>query len=210
MKSLKKEYEQEKKIAEAIDQLDGQRAGLRSLAKEFEDTAFEAAKMGQDEYANELLETAAEIEEFAIDLDFVSLQVTQTVKIAGAMSNLRLLPDVVKICSKILCKTPNFDKLGKAMGKVSTKSKGALADLRKFREKSRKNPTDTYSKLFGRDVNEDPKHKQLVEQKKKALELRMAQVATAPAPTDIKTTVNTKDVADIDAIAQMLDDEKRK
>ena len=213
-KARDKQFEQERIIAQSIVDLRTQREEFEKLIKEYEDSAFEAVQLGQDEYANELLETIVEIEDFNESLKYLEVKVKTAAITAEAFSKLKELPEALKACRLVFCKGPNFQKLGKDMSSLLGSLGTARDQFREFRNSLGRNNTDpVYAEVFGHQRQvEDPKFKQRLEEKKKALEARLvaASGASSVAPAPAEQVVSASDAAKIDTIAAMLDDEKRK
>ena len=213
-KEREKQFEQERIIAQSIVDLRMQREAFENLIKEYEDSAFEAVQLGQDEYANELLETIVEIEDFNESLKYLEVKVKTAALTAQAFSKLRELPAALAACRTVFCKGPNFQKLGKDMSSLLNSLGTARDQFREFRTSLGRNNTDpVYAEVFGQQRKaEDPKFKQRLDEKKKALEARLvaANGAAAVAPAPAEQVVSAGDAAKIDTIAAMLDDERRK
>lgn len=213
MKSkAEKEFEQEKMIAQAIVDLRSSVEDTEKLAQDYFEAAVEAVNLGQDEYANELLETIVELEDFAENLKFVEVKIKTTAMTSNTFKKLGRLPNVISACKNILGETPNFTKLGKDMSKLMSNLSTARDELRKFRGNLSQSSDPVYAEIFGTKKTEDPKFRQRLADKKKALESRLVRNAQTPAPAAATTTAaagSAADVADVDRIAAMLDEERK-
>ncbi|MBR4942741.1 MAG: hypothetical protein IKZ28_01810 [Clostridia bacterium] len=214
---MKKEVEREKLIAGTIVDIQTQREAIEKIAADYFNYAVEAAEMGQDEYATELLETSAEMEDFAENLKFLELKIKTAAITAKTLGNLRTLPDALKACRNIFSKGPNFKKLGKDMGALMESLGTARDQFREFRKSLGKSKDAVYSEVFGKDAT-DPKLAAKVEEKKKALTaaLMQRQKSVAPAPAAATESAAATDgatqaaAAKVDAIAALLDEEKKR
>lgn len=208
-----RELEQKKLIAETLVDIKEQQAEFEKVTNEYFDAAVEAARIGQDEYANELLETIVEIEEFVDDLKHLYIRLKTAAITANAMSKLRALPQALVACRGVFNNGPDFKKLGKDMAELIASLGTARDSFREFRKSMSKTYTDpVYAEVFGepRKVG-DPKYNLRLAEKKRALEASLATTTTTPSvATPADQIVKKDDVATVDAIAAMLDDEKGK
>lgn len=209
---MQKQYEQEKMIAETIVTIRTQREDIEKLAVDFGEHAFEAAKLSQNEYADELLETQVELEDFADNLKYLELKVRTTAITAKTMGKLRELPVALGACKNIFCKGPDFKKLGKDMASLLDSLGTARNQFKELRMSLGKTKDPVYAEVFGERAAEDPKIRERIEAKKKALEARMfAYVNKAEAaPVPAAEAVSAEDAAKVDAIAAMIDEESKR
>jgi hypothetical protein len=215
MNKAEKQFANEKKIATTIVEIRSQREDLEDLVKEYDDAAYEAAKLGQDAYANELIESSCDLSEFTDDLKYLELQIKNTAVTARVLGNLGKLPAALAACRKVFAKAPNFRSLGKEMNDFRDTLKKARGQVSDLRANLSKESDPVYAEVFGKRAKAvvDPKHAQRVSDKKKALEARLARESVAPvAPVSAAASVevSASDDARIDAIASMLDDERSK
>lgn len=214
-----KQFENEKIIASTIVEIRAQREDLEDLVKEYDDSAYEAAKLGQDEYADELTEASCDLEAFVEDLKYLELQIKNTAVTSRVLGNLGKLPAALAACKKVFAKAPDFKGLGKELNSFRDGLKKARGQLSDLRSTLSRNSDPVYTEVFGkRSAVVDPKHKARVDEKKKAIEARLAReqtvnspvVNTAAANADTGAAVSNADAARISDIASMLDDERRK
>ena len=207
MKNSKKEFAQEKQIAASIVSIKSQREGLEKLSAEYFDYAKRAAQLGQDEYTNELLESIVQLEDFAENLKFLELKIETAVISAQTMKEMRELPSILKFVGNIICKGPNFKKLGSEMSETLAGLKTFNDQLREFRVGLSRGTDSTYAKLFGKKDEKDPKYEERLAAKKRALEASIVMNSDAPAPVAAGNAVaDTQNAASVDEIAAMLDD----
>ena len=184
-----KEFEQEMLIAETIVEIGEQRKDIDRLVDQLMDAAYEAAKMDNNDYANELVEMIADFQEFGEELSAIELEIKTCAITAKVMARLGNLPAALKACRAVFSKAPDFTKLGKEFN----------------------NLRDTLAKIYGKKENEDPKRNQRVGDIKKAIEARLVTgvANTQPAEKPAADKVSADDEARIDAIAAMLDEERK-
>ena len=214
----KKALEQKKFIAGTIVDIKLQREQIEKLASDFFDYAVESAEMGQDDYATELLETIAELEEFAENLKFLELKIKTAAITAETMGRLRDLPKALAACRNIFCKGPNFKKLGQDMASLFASLGTAREQFREFRMNLGRAKDPVYEEIFGENRAEDSKHTKRVEDKKKALTAALLQRQKGVAPTPATASANAaaadgatqEAAAKVDAIAALLDQEKKR
>lgn len=217
MKTKKdKQYEQKKLIAQTIVDFKTSRIAIEDLSKELFQRARSAAEMNQDEYANELLENSVYLDELAYDFRYMELWIETEAVTANAIGNLSNLPNALKAVKKIFNNVPNITKLGNDMAGLFNSIKSVreqIKDLRMGISKSRSQ--EIYQKLFGENKSVDQAHGQRLADKKRALEASLAlgtDLNTTPAAVDNPATKNAgiDNPASIDAIASMLDEEKKR
>lgn len=211
-KERDRELEQKKLIAQILVDIREQREEFESVTTEYFNAAVEAARVGQDDYASELLETIVEIEEFVENLKYLDIKLKTSAITANAMSKLRTLPQALVACRGVFHNGPDFKKLGKDMSELLASLGTARDSFREFRKSMTRGSDPVYREVFGEPRKvEDPKYKQRLDDKKKALEARLTAISDKPSavsPADCAVTPD--DVASVDSIAAMLDDEKRK
>ena len=205
MKNSKKEFAQEKKIAASIVAIKSQREALERLSSEYFDYAKRAAQLGQDEYTNELLESIVQLEDFAENLKFLELKFETTVISAQTVKEMRDLPAILKFVGNLVCKGPNFKKLGNEMSAALSGLKTFNDQLRDFRVGLSKGVDSTYAKLFGKSDQKDPKYEERLAAKRRALEASIVMNNNAPAPVTAGNT-DAQNAASVDEIAALLDD----
>ncbi|MBQ8685911.1 MAG: hypothetical protein IJ514_07050 [Clostridia bacterium] len=207
-----KQFEQEKLIAQTIVDIRTQREDIEKLASDDFEAAVEAVQLGQEDYANELLETIVELEDFVENLKYLEVKIRTAAITAKTLGKLRELPQALGACRNVFCKGPDFKKLGEDMASLLESLGTARDQFKEFRTSLGKTNDPVYAEVFGesRKVTE-PKYAQRLEEKKKALEARIiGSTAVSPTPTTAQESVSAEDVAKVDAIAAMLDEEKRR
>ena len=205
-----KQFEEERRIARSIAEIKLQREEIDSFSEDCFEAACEASRIGQDEYASELLETIVELEDFSENLRFLELKLKTATVSSKTFSRMGTLPETLKACSGVFNNGVNFKKLGKDFSLLMESLGTARGQFRDFRQSlgSKKDPV--YAEIFGRGATmaEDPKYKQRIEEKKKALEARLIKTSVSCAVRPCE--VSAEDEAKIDSLAAMLDDERRK
>jgi len=210
----KQKREQEEAVAQAILNIRGQREGFAALVKEYEDYALEAAKLGRDEFVTELLETIVEIEEFNENMQFLEIKITAAARTAQSFQMINELSEALSACKHLFSQNFDFAALGKDFSSVMASLGTAREQFRQFRTGFGKtNSSPVFHEIFGRPNQvEDTKLKSRLEEKKKALEARLVKATnmSSVSPMPAAQVVDNQDAAKIDAIARMLDDERRK
>ena len=206
-----KEFEQEMLIAETIVEIGEQRKEIDRLVEQLLDAALEAAKMDNNDYANELVEMIADFQEFGEELSAVELEIKTCAITAKVMARLGNLPAALKACRAVFAKAPDFTKLGKEFKSLRETLAGARKSVKSLRSEVSSNQMSAYEKIYGKKENEDPKRTQRVNDIKKAIEARLVTgtAKTQPTPKPDTSKVTAADDARIDAIAAMLDEERK-
>ena len=199
-------------IATAIADLRNQCNILERTSESYIGLAAEAARLGDDEYATELIECAAEFDAFISKLKVLELRIKTHGLTVGALSNLGLLPNAIGACVRLSKSLPDFKKMGKDMSDLRSVLGTARKSLDDFCQSFKTNkPNDIYIEMFGEPLKkeDDAEFKKRVADKRKAVEHILAMDSSAaPAPTD--ATVTATDMAKIDDIAAMIDSENNK
>lgn len=211
--SEEKMMEEKRNVARLIVQIEEVVDIFRQTSADCLEGAYEAAKLGRDDYAKDLVETSAEIDGFVEDLEFVALKLKQTAITADAMSKLGNLDSALSSCKKLFQNAPDFKSIGKKMGDLTSSMHSARDSFRDFRQSLSSNDSKdaAYEAVFGKKREaKDPKHDKRVSDKMKAIEAKLAMdgtvsaVATAPKIADVETPAGMSD------LAQMLGDESGK
>ena len=211
----KKELAQEQLIEGALYDIKAQREAIEKLVADYFNYAIEAAEMGEDDYARELLAMQVDLKDFASDLKAIEFEVRTTAVTAKVLGNLRSLPDALDACKKIFSKGPNFTKLGKSMTSLRDSLSLARKQFKKLRESI--STKGTYSDVFGKDAV-DSKRQAKIKEAEKALEaaLLQRQKGGVVSPVDATASAAATDgatqaaAAKVDAIAALLDEEKKR
>ena len=206
-----KAYEQQKRIADTMVSFREARKMLEEVVKEYDEYALQAMELNQDVFADELIETAAEMEAFADDFKYIELKLKTTAITARTLSKLNDLPKAIASCKKFVYDIPDLKKLGKDMNEL----RNALASGKRQFSELRKSFGSEKDKVLSEWYNENKSSTadtKRVQDKKAALlnELARRQEAKKVAPMEADNAVNAEDVAKIDAIAKIIDDEKNR
>lgn len=209
--SKNKQFKQEVLIAETVVEVGEQRKEIDQLVKELTNSALEAARMGNDSYTEELVEMIADFEEFGEELSAVELEIKTCAITARVMSRLGKLPAALKATRSVFAKAPNFAKLGREFRELRETLAGARKSVKSLRSEISSNHMSAYEKIYGKKQQTDPKRKQRVDNIKKSIEANLVSEAAKTQPTakPEENTVNAADEARIDAIAAMLDEERK-
>ena len=103
VKAEEKRIEKEYLIANTVAVIDENIETLKGVSASFEDKAYEAALRSRDDFANDLLESATEIDDLADDLEYVKLELETaaiTAKAFGTISD--KLPKAIAACKSAL------------------------------------------------------------------------------------------------------------
>ncbi|MBE6633755.1 MAG: hypothetical protein E7620_05380 [Ruminococcaceae bacterium] len=213
-KERQQEEESRQKVAQAIDNLKSQSAGLNELIKVYDDMAFEAAKEGKQDIADDIIETITEIEDFRDQLSVIETRIVMETKAAQALKAISALSETLNDCKTIFAKTTDITRIAQNLAGVTKSIASGREQFRELRQLWKGDATSQqYRRLFGEPLKkDDPRFAQRVLDRKKALEARlvrdMADQAAMPASPTV--TVGKDDVAGVADIASMLDDERNK
>lgn len=210
--SREKMYEEKRNVAELIVQIEDIVTIFRKTSEDCMEGAVEAAKLGRDEYSDELVETSAEIDAFIEDIEFVALKLKQTAITADAMNKLGNLNNALNSCKRLFQNAPDFKKIGKKMGDLTASmhsARDSLSDFRRNLSSTSRDKDDAYFKIFGekRDAK-DPRLEQRIANKKKAVSLQVGTDAVAAVAT--AKTADQESPASMSDLAQMFGDETGK
>ena len=210
MSKKEKEFAQEVLIADTLVEIDEQRKDIENLTAQLLDAACEAAEMDNNEYADELAGMIADFQEFADDLKAVALEIKTCAITAKVMAKLGKLPAALKACRAVFAHAPDFSKLGKEYSSLRDALSSARKNVKSLRSEISRGNMSAYEKIYGKKTKDDPKRTQRVNDIKKAIESRLvsASAATQPTPKPDEN-VSAADEARIDAIAAMLDEERK-
>ncbi len=212
MSKREKDFEQEQMVAELVYDIGQQRANLEKLVETYRESAYEAAKMGHDDYVRDLLTDVADLRQFIEDLSFVELKIKTTAITAKTFKVLKKLPAALASCKAVLSKGVKVSKLGENFRDLLKSLDGARGQFSEIRNAISSESERNHRSLFG-DVatSVNPKAKKLLDEETKALEARLACESVAPSPvSQASTAATTEAAARVDAITAMLDEEKRK
>ena len=211
MKSkAQKQLEEQKKVATLIVDIKGGADEFRALAAALEVQADDAARMGRDQYSDDLLATSLELERAAEDLDFTVLQIQTIALTSKVFSKLAAIPGTVKSCLAILKSGPNIAKITDQLRSLRDLQTDALGQVRSMREGLARSSDPTFVSLSA--SQSDPEYARRLEEKKRAREARLMAAGAVPAAAPAATAAATTSAADdarIDAITKMLDDTRR-
>ncbi len=213
MKRADKEFEQEKKLAELIYDISAQRVNLERLVETYRQSAYEAAKMGHDDYVRELLESVAETRHFVEDLTFIELEIKTAAITAKTFKSLKQLPAALKSVRAVFSKGIKVGKIGENIRDLRETLSGARAQFGEIRNAISSDSERAHRELFGDTAASaiNSKAKKFFDEESKALEARLACESVAPTPVATPSvSATTEAAARVDAISAMLDEEKRK
>jgi tetratricopeptide (TPR) repeat protein len=207
-KEDQKNYEYEKQVAETIVNITMGREMVENLARSYFDYALDAAKMGQSSYADELLANIVDLEDFASDLKATELDVRTTAVMTSTMAKLGRLPEAFATLEKIFKQTPNFQKVGANITTLREQLKKQREEFKEFRKAFGRSEDAEVAKIFG--ASHENGFTDRLQAKKRELEARlMSETVTSPVSNPAVGKVTSQDVAKVDAIAAMLDEETR-
>ena len=227
MTEAQKKQKQLQKVSESLNTFKQVADKLRALTGLYTEWIDEAAKNGDDEYSNQLIEEKVENDEIVADLDSLYRQVLQQATLAAVLGELSTLPAAVKACKGLLSASPNFKKIGKSVKSFRSELDKARLSLHEMRQelrgqvKSNYNP-DFFANLTSTNAKEaaaDPKHRQRLEAEKAARDARLAAgVVSGMVAAPVNTTPATAEqiagagngATDVDEIIAAMDEEKRK
>lgn len=202
--------DEKRNVARLLVQIEDVIGISRKASEDCLNGAYEAAKLGRDEYATDLVETSAEIDGFVEDLEFVSLKIKQTTITADAMNKLGALSTTLNSCKTLFRDLPDFKSMGKKMGDITSSMHSARDNFRDFRKSlsNNHNKDDAYYKIFGeeREVR-DPRLEQRVKDKMKAIETKLAMDGTAAVSTAKTADTDKEAPASMSDLARMFGDE---
>lgn len=206
-----KEFENELLIADTVAEIGAQSKSVAELVKQLNDSAFEAAKMDNDDYVNELVDMIADFEEFHEELVGVELEIKTCAITARVLSKLGKLPEALKACRAVFSNAPDFTSLGKEFRILREALTTARKGVRELRSEVSNKHMSTYEKIYGKAKVDDPKRAARVDNIRKGIEARLVSgvTSTQPAANSANDKVSASDEARIDAIAAMLDDERK-
>jgi len=206
------DFEQEKLVAEVVYDIGQQRANLEKLIVTYRESAYEAAKMGQDDYVNELLTDVADLRQFIEDLSFVELKIKTTAITTRTFKVLKKLPAALASCKDALSKGVKVGKLGESFRDLMKSLDGARSQFSEIRNAISSESERASKNMFGDlGIAANPKAKKFFDEEQKALEAKLACESVAPTPvSQADAAADAEAAARVDAIAAMLDEEKRK
>ena len=208
-----KELEQEMELAGLVYDITKQRENLAGLIETYRSSAYEAAKMGRDEYANELLESASETKAFIEDLAFIELEIKTAALTAKAFKSLKKLPAALAGVTDVFAKGIKIGKLGENLKKLRETLKNARGQFGAIRDAVSSDAERAHRSIFGasKESGISDRAKSFYEEERRALEAKLAVEGSATAPVAAPTQAATSEAAArVDAITAMLDEEKRK
>lgn len=211
--TMEQMLEDKRNVAELIVEIEDVVAIFQQTSKDCMEGAVEAAKLGHDEYSDELVETSAEIDAFIDDLQFVSLKLKQTAITADALSRLGNLDSALNSCKRLFQNAPDFNKIGKKMGDLTISMHSARDSLSDFRRSlsSSRDKSDAYFRTFGEKRDKkDPRYDQRIADKKKAVQLSVGASTVSAVATTSTKAADQETPAGMTDLAQMLGDESGK
>lgn len=207
---MDKEFQQEVLIAETLVEIEDQRKDIDNLTDQLFEAACEAAKMNNDTYADELDEIIADFQELGEELKAVALEIKTCAITARVMAKLGKLPAALKACKAVFAKAPDFTKLGREYKSLRDALASARLNVKSLRSEISRAHMTPYERIYGKKTQDDPKRAQRIDNIKKAREARLVSgIATTQPATNRSDNVSAADEARIDAIAAMLDEERK-
>lgn len=212
MKKKNKDFERKQKVAEAIVNIRTAIDQFNRLANDHFSAAEEAIRMGQEEYAEQLLESQVDMESWADDLKFLELKVRTESVTAESLNDLKGLKDVFATCNKLFGRGGiKFGQIGEEMSKLMDSLSANRRGLKDLRDSLTKKQTGgIYAEIFGERKMDDTKIKEKVAEKKKALEAKIYASLNSDKAIPVPTSVEAPVAAKVDDIAAMIDEEIRK
>ena len=221
--STDKDMKKRMQIVNAIADLRTQINMVEKYCEDLFEDAVKAAQQGYDDFADELLETIAYFRDFLYDLKMIELRIQNAAKSANVFEALGDLPKIVKVCSGIVLKVPDFRGLGRGMADLDAKFQKMRSDLKQIATSKKSSNPDLLAKLYGDTTNHDKKIQKSVTDLKAALVGRLTTDGTHPnvnagaaatVTAPLATAANTgagPDVGagNVDDILDRLDDEKK-
>ena len=221
--STDKDMKKRMQIVNAIADLRTQINMVEKYCEDLFEDAVKAAKQGYDDFADELLETIAYFRDFLYDLKMIELRIQNAAKSANVFEALGDLPKIVKVCSGIVLKVPDFRSLGRGMADLDAKFQKMRSDLKQIATSKKSSNPDLLAKLYGDTTNHDKKIQKSVNDLKAALVGRLttdgthpnvnagaAAIVTAPLATAANTGAGPDvGAGNVDDILDRLDDEKK-
>lgn len=205
-----KEYENMKQVARGLTLVANAKASVCELAAKYDDWIDESARLGEDTYSDRLVEEKVGLLELSRMLSFLEVKIRTNAVKAKALNGLTCLVDLTKACQALLKTGPNFKQLAASLNALDGSLEKASSPIKQFCSDLAGNEASDVDALFGTTKKTDPKLARMIEEEKKARELRLgvalAREVPAPATAD---EVNAVD-ADIDAISALIDAENRK
>lgn len=211
MKKSDKEYKKYEQIGEGVTMIRDSRESIEKLAKRYDQWIDEAAELGEDDYSNQLIEDKVELNEFARNLSFLEVKVTESAVSANTFSGLKNLPVAMSACKSLLTAAPDLKKLGKQMASFKTSLDGARTSLKGLRTELSKSKNPACSELFGIGRAKDPKMADKIEAEKKAREARLAAKISKNVPNPVASENTSENMAtNMDDIIEMINEENKK
>ena len=207
-KQQKKQYEQDKFVAQIIVDLKTQKQDVAALASDYDRLAVEALRLGEnDAYVDELADASVEASEFCRQLDWLILKLRTSYTSSRAFGNIkRELPRLLNSCRNMVLEGKSFTNLSKDFSSVVNSISTVRDQFGDFRRSLSKCGDATYATVFGKEkkvASSDDRHEKLVVEKKKQLLYEVSKYSDEnPSP------VKVDDQVSIDAITKMLDEER--
>ena len=154
----------------------------------------------------------------------IELRIQNAAKSANVFEALGDLPKIVKVCSGIVLKVPDFRSLGRGMADLDAKFQKMRSDLKQIATSKKSSNPDLLAKLYGDTTNHDKKIQKNVADLKAALTARVYPAGTQPSVNVGAGATNTAPLAtattgtgagpvinsgNVDDILDRLDDEKK-
>lgn len=204
-----KQFEEQKKIATLIVDIKQSAEDMALLSQSLLQQAAAAARMGEDEYAEELIEFSLDLDQTIADLNFTIITIQTMTLTSAVFAKLSKIPTIVKSCVGMLKSGPNFAKSAEQLRSLREMQRKSLDQLRQFRvglSRGNRKASDIVTPKTASAERERRKA-----EKRKQLEAILMQdgITAAPVAAPAEATVTAGDDARIDAIARMLDDARR-
>lgn len=207
-----KAYEQQKRLADTIVSFREARETLEQLESEYDEYAIDAMELDQNDFADELMETSLEIRAFATDFRYIELKLHTTAVTARTLGKLSNLPKAIAECKRFVCEIPNMKKLGADMKELRNALETGKRQFAELRASFGKENRDVLAKMYG-DKKASTVDAKLIEEKRSALMAELQKRIAAKGSTPVEAgnaAVTAEDIAKIDAIAKVIDDEKKR
>lgn len=197
-KIMKKQSNMEM-VAEGLTLIEESSRELSTLSARYNDWIDEAARLGEDDYSNQLIEDKVDTDDFRRDLDFLMLQIRSGAITAKTFNNLKKIPGAIKACGVLLKAGPDFTKLGRDITKFKKGLNNAKSSLRGLRAEISKDRECNLS-IDERVVGARPEVSERVKAEQAARELRLMRSASSGASITVPEQAIEADSVDIDAI----------
>jgi hypothetical protein len=209
-RNANREYENMKQVAEGMVMLSNARSAVNELVSRYDAWIDESARLGEDAYSDKLIEEKASLRELGRMLSFIEVKIRTNAVKAKAFNELSCLNDVTNACQALLKAGPDFKKIAAGLSALDINLEKVSSPIKQLCSDLAGHEASDVDALFGKTKKSDPKLARMIEEEKKARELRLgvalANEVPAPAAADAADKVD----ADIDAISALIDAENRK